>query len=302
MKLSKVSYRLYSLLIGGFFIFAISSIRAEVVVIGQQDFETGTIPTTNGWSFGAQSGGQVSISSTANSNLNGSKGSLRGVYPTPGSGNVYIWGSFDFASLNLNDVYIDFWAKMPNAKYGLKFLKVFGQRVDTKYANTTIGLDYTGVDYGGMYCVSFGDGTTPSNDMQNVINFSGEYPDWIGRSFGKSALSLSSPQRKLWASSNWGDTWHHFRIRIKFNSGTTLANEVADGAYYVEIDNKVYVDAKGVFNRHYSNLPIQKIAFFDWTQGGGYPFEIWYDDIKITTGGFMDKRPAPPIQPLMILN
>ncbi len=302
MKLSKLN-RLYSLLIGGIFVFAISSLRAEVVIIGQQDFESGVVPSTNGWSFGAQSGGQVSVSTVANSNLNGSRGSLRGIYPKPGTGGVFIWGSWDLAALNLNDVYIDFWAKMPNAKYGLKFLKVFGQRAGNtnNVANTTFGLDYTGVDYGAMYCVSFGDGTTASNDTQNVINFNGEYPDWIGRSFGKPSLSLLSPQKRIWSSSNWGDTWHHFKIHIKFNSGTTQSTEVADGEYYVEIDDKVYVDAKGLFNRHYSNLPIQNISFFDWTQGGGYPFEIWYDDIKITTGGFFDKRPAPPIQPQMIL-
>lgn len=303
MKLSKLGYRLYSLLVGGCFLFAITSLRAEVVIIGQQDFESGTALSTNGWTFGAQSGGQLSVSTTANLNLNGSKGSLKGSYPKPGAGGMFMWGSFDIASRNLNDVYVDFWAKMPNAKFGLKFLKVFGQRVgnNNDVANTTFGLDYTGVDYGGMYCVSFGDGSTPSNDTQNVINFNGEYPNWVGRSFSKAGLSVSLPQKKIWASSNWGDSWHHFRIHIKFNSGTTQSNEVANGEYYVEIDDKVYVDAKGLFNRHYSNLPIQSIAFFDWTQGGGYPFEIWYDDIKISTGGFVDKRPAPPIQPLMIL-
>ena len=188
---------------------------------------------------------------------------------------------------------------MPNAKYGLKFVKVFGQRSDTNYANTTFGLDYTGIDYGAMYTIGFGDGSSSSNDMQNAINFSGEDPSWVGRSYGKAVLN--TPQKKLWASSSWSDSWHHFRIHIKFNSGTTQANEVADGEYYVEIDDKVYVDAKNVFNRHYSNAPIQKVAFLDWTQGGGYPFEIWYDEIKITTGGFFDKRPVPPVAPTMIL-
>jgi hypothetical protein len=151
-----------------------------------------------------------------------------------------------------------------------------------------------------MYCVSFGDGTGVANDTDKVINFNGEYPSWIGRAYGKGAV-VTLAQKNIWAASNWGTTWHHFKIHIKFNSGTSAATEVADGEYYVEIDDKVYVDAKGIFNRHYSNKPIQKISFFDWSQGGTAPFEIWYDDIKITTGGFDDRKPAPPIQPQLII-
>ncbi len=299
MKLFNLSYRLYSLLLGGFLLLAASSLNAEVVVIGQQDFESSVIPATNGWGFGSQGGGQISISTDTNLNLNASQGSLRGTYPKPGAGGVYVWGGFDFASLNLSDVYIEFWAKMPNVKYGVKFLKIFGQSTATNYANTTFGLDYTGVDYGAMYCVSYGDGASVTNDTQNVINFTGENPSWVGRSLGAAIVSL--PQKKLWSSASWGQLWHHFKIRVKFNSGTTQATEVADGAYYVEIDDKIYVDAKNLLNRHYSNKPIQKISFFDWSQGGSSPFEVWYDDIKVTTGGFFDRRPTPPIQPTMIL-
>jgi hypothetical protein len=36
----------------------------------------------------------------------------------------------------------------------------------------------------------------------------------------------------------------------------SAADEVADGAYYVEIDGQVYVDATGLFNRHWSNGPM----------------------------------------------
>jgi hypothetical protein len=197
---------------------------------------------------------------------------------------VYVWASYDLSDLDTRDLWVEFRAKMPGAKQGLKFLKIFGQD-QNGYANTTFGLDYTGVDFGSMYQVSFGDGSGTSNDTANVINFNGEYPEWIGRSFG--TASVLTPQNQIWASSNWGTEWHHFRIHVKFNSGTSAADEVADGEYYVEIDGTVYVDAQGLFNRHWSNGPIDRVELFGWAQNGSQPFEIWYDDVRLSTGGFL---------------
>ncbi len=117
-----------------------------------------------------------------------------------------------------------------------------------------------------------------------MINLDGTYPNWIGRSHG--IAKLSTPQNSIWSGSNWGTDWHHFKMRVKFNSGTTAANEVADGAYSLEIDGKLYAEATGLFNRHYSNGSIESVAMFNWAQNGDAPFEIWYDDFKITTGGF----------------
>jgi len=176
---------------------------------------------------------------------------------------------------------------MPGAKQGLKFLKIFGIRDSVGYANTTFGLDYTGADgdFGDMYQVSFGDGSVKANDTASVIFFNGDAPSWIGRSYGQAIVE--TPQKKRWSSDNWGVDWHHFKMHVKFNSGTTPQNEVADGAYYVEIDDKVYVKATGLFNRHYSNQSIDCVTFFDWAQNGTAPFEVWLDDIRITTGGFL---------------
>jgi len=299
MNFFKLTRGLCSILVSAIFASSVTSSYAEVVIIGQQNFESGSLPTDPGWGFGSQSGGTISVSKDKSLNYNGSAGSIKATYPnTPGD--MYVWGGVDVGALNLQDVYVEFWAKLPTAKkHGVKFLKVFGQRSGTNYANSTFALDYTGVDIGAMYCVGFGDGTTVENDVQNVILFDSTYPNYVGRSYGKAVVS--TPQKKMWASSSWGTDWHHFRFRVKFNSGTTKATEVADGAYYVEIDDKVYVDAKNIFNRHYSNLPIQKIQFFDWSQGANGPFELWYDDIKITTGGFDDRKPAPPTQPKLII-
>src|ERR1700761_3626378 len=97
---------------------------------------------TGGWSFGSQAGGSVAISTNTSLNYNGDSGSVMGSYPAA-SGNVYAWGDFSVASLNTEDIYIDFWAKMPAAKQGLKFLKIFGGTQGTGYANTTFALDYT---------------------------------------------------------------------------------------------------------------------------------------------------------------
>lgn len=186
---------------------------------------------------------------------------------------------------------------MPAVKQGLKFLKIFGQSpVNGNYANTTFALDYTGGDPGSMYQVSFGDGSTVGNDTGNVINFDGTYPAWIGRSYGKAVLS--TPQKASFGSVKWGTSWHHFQMRVKFNSGTTSANEVNDGAYYVAIDGNVYVNATGLFNRNPSNGPIDRVELFGWSQNGASPFEIWYDNVKISTGGFMN--PSTPMAPANI--
>jgi hypothetical protein len=217
----------------------------------------------------------------------GSAGSIVGAYPAP-TGGVYVWGAFDLSALALEDVYVEFWARMPGALHGLKFLKVFGGNAggDTQsYANTTFALDYTGVDYGCMYQVSFGDGTGIANDTANVVNFDGSNPEYVGRSYGRGAV-VQTPQKSRWASSNWGTSWHHFRLRAKYNSGTSAANETADGAYYVEIDGNVYVNATGLFNRNFSNAPIDRIEIFGWSQSGSEAFSVQYDDLTISTGGF----------------
>ena len=247
-----------------------------------------------GWSIGAQNGGSIGVQSTPGPN-GSTVDALVGDYPVAGNGANYVWANYSVASLNTEDVYIEFWAKMPSQyKGGLKFLKVFGQFTpSTGYANTTIGAEYTAAPYGAMTQVGFGDGTSLSNDSQNVINLDGQYPDWIGRSYGTAVVQ--TPQMSAFPGSAWGTAWHHFRIHIKFNSGTTSQNEVANGEYYLEIDGKVYVDATGLYNRNPANKPIDQIGFFGWAQGDTEPFQVWYDDIRISTGGFMSSPlPDPP--------
>ncbi len=260
-----------------------------------QNFDV--MPPSQEWTIGSQAGGSISVSTATNLNHRGSAGSLKGTYPAA-TGGVYVWTTYNVAALRTNDIYVEFWARMPAAKQGLKFLKVFSGNTggaSNNYANTTFGLDYTGTDPGSLYQVAFGDGTQIANDVANVINLDGTYPQWIGRSYG--TARVLTPQRSRFKSSDWGTGWHHFKMRVKFNTGTTAQNEIADGAYYLEIDNKVYVDATGLFNRHYSNAPIDRIELFGWAQNGSTPFELWYDDVRISTEGFSDTPPLSPPRP-----
>ena len=241
-----------------------------------------TIP---GWSLGSQDGGSLVLSTNTALNYNNEATSLQASYPANIPGGVFVWGAYSLTALKTEDVYVEFWAKMPAAKEGLKFLKVFGVNNNGTYANTTFGLDYTGVDFGSMYEIGFGDGTGTANDMANAIIFDGSNPSWIGRSYGKA--TVQTPQGHAFSSSMWGTTWHHFRVHVKFNTGTTSANEVNDGEYYVEIDGNVYVNATGLFNRNPVDGPIDRVELFGWSQNASSAFQVWYDDVRITTGGFV---------------
>jgi hypothetical protein len=255
---------------------------AEVQVLFEENFDSGELKKIPGWGVGYQAGGFVGVSTDPKEVLGNKGGSLKATYPKA-NGGIYGWAGFDMKPYDTYEVYVEFHAKMPKAKEGIKFLKIFGG------ANTTFGLDYTGISTGkgSMYQVSFGDGTTTQNDTQNVINFNSAHPQWIGRSYGTAVVE--TPEKKGWTAEDWGDSWHHFRFKIKFNSVETtggVIKEIHDGAYYVEIDGKVFVNATGLLNRHPSNEPIRKVAFLDWSQNISEPFEIWYDNIRITLGGF----------------
>lgn len=251
-----------------------------------------------GWSFSTVKDGSIGVEATELPTSTAEEGeALEGSYPVAGAGAQYVIANYDVTNLHTEDIYIDFWAKMPGAKEGCKFVKVFGERSTIggaeSNANTTVGTNYTGGDYGSLVSVEFGDGTTIRNDSQNAIMFDGQYPQWVGRSYG--TARVLTPQMSSFSSQDWGTAWHHFRIHEKFNSGTTPQNEVPDGEYYVEIDGKVYVDATGVYNRNPVDGPITIVEFFGWAQKNPQAFQLWYDDIRISTGGFMSTPlPDPP--------
>jgi len=247
-----------------------------------------------GWNFGTVRGGSLVLGTTESPKLAGANTiALEGSYPVPGAGGQYVHADYNLASLQTEDIYIEFWAKMPGAKGGCKFLKIFSdESAATGYARLTIGPNYSGGDYGSIYMISFGDGTVRVNDGQHGIWLDGTHPRSIGRSYGKA--TVLTPQNSAFRSADWGTAWHHFRVHVRFNSGTTAQNEVPDGEVYLEIDGKVYADATGLYNRNPVNGPIHNIEFFGWAQQDPQPFQVWLDDIRISTGGFMPQVPNEP--------
>lgn len=251
--------------------------------------------TPPGWSFSTLRGGSIGVAATASPTSTANAEALEGSYPLPGAGGQFILANYNLSSLQTEDVYIEFWAKMPGAKGGCKFVKIFGDHPVTtnSYADTTIATNYAGGDFGSIYQISFGDGAPLANDSQHAIWLDGTHPQSIGRSYG--TATVLTPQHSAFTSTDWGTAWHHFRIHVKFNSGTTSQNQVADGEYYLEIDGKVYVNATGLYNRNPANGPIHTVEFFGWAQSDPQAFQLWYDDIRISTGGFMSQPlPDPP--------
>jgi hypothetical protein len=242
-------------------------------LIFSDDFTSGS-PDAGWTNYGAQNGGTLAVASNA----------WKGVMAA-GVNDTTVYATKNIAALNLSDIYIQFRAKMPASKHGIKFCKIFGQD-DGTYANCTFGLNFTGIDNGGMLGVGFGDGagSNTTNDNTNEIFFDSARSSSPGRAPSPTILR---PMDADFASTDWGTDWHTFRLRVKFNSGTTALNEVADGAFYVEIDGNVYLNATGLFNRHYSNPPISSVGIWNFTQGTPPSnFELWYDDFKILTDGF----------------
>jgi hypothetical protein len=275
----------------------LSGVSVGQEVLFENNFDDGRLPSAQGTYFSAVpgQGGILSVSSDNSLNYNGSLGSLRAQYPTAvGDGGYYFWTGYTMPRRDITELFIEFKAKMPGPnREGVKFLKVFSWNETGKgYANTTFQAD----ENGSLRHISFADGTINENDVANVIFFDGAYPEWVGRSYGTAVMK--TPQK---AAFNWDTSWHHLRYYIKFNSGNSAATEVPDGEYYVEIDGKVYLHAKNVFNRHHSNLPIEKVELLGWAQNGRAPFEVWYDDVKISTGNFVTNpimlglEPKPPL-------
>lgn len=217
-------------------------------------------------------------------------GALRMDYPALTGDPVYQGGIYNSLHFNVpngyKELYIKFDAKMPNAKHGLKFCKIFG-RSGSGCANTTFALDYTNQDNGAMRYVGFGDGSGITNDTAALQYLNGG-TSLLGRSSGLATV-VSGGQ--MFDSSDWGTGWHTFRLKIKFNDGTTAENEVNNGEILVNIDGVDYVHTTGLFNRHYSNGDIGYISFGDWTQApfaGSPAFDIHFDNIFISRHGFYE--------------
>jgi len=233
------------------------------------------------FSFGSQNGGVMDFAN----------GYLSVQYPANGI-EMYNWWSMGVLDQQTSEIFVEFDARLPDNKQGFKFLKIFGENIDGGYANVTFGLDYTGIDHGGLLVVSFGDGSNTENDTANIIRLDGTDPSFIGRSYQTTAHVIT-PQNKSFSSTDWGTNWHHFRFYWKFDTALSVEEESnddingsANGAAYLEIDSVPYVIATGLLNRHITNsLNIRSVSLTDWTQNNT-AFTAQYDNIIVTTGGF----------------
>lgn len=184
----------------------------------------------------------------------------------------------------LSDAYVEFDARFPGNVNGSKFVKFFGRRNGDNYHNSTFNLLWGTGDFANIL---FSDGSDVAGDASHVIPFDSQpSPQNIGRGFGTAVVQV--PQGKIFSATDWGNEWHHFKFRYKQNDGTTSGNEVPNGAFYVEIDGDVYLDAQNLFNRHHTNEPgLSKIEFGGWAQGGGGAFEMQIDNVRVSAGGFI---------------
>ena len=258
------------------------------VVLVNEQFTDGVLPpastvnTSVAWSSGAKNSSTIAI--VDDPDFPSGK-AVEGIYPAQTQG-IDVWHSLDVSALLISEIFIEFKAKMIGTPGSCKFMKVFGLpdfngNANGDYANCTLQPQ---VNTGGRIAqMGYGDGSVLTNDFANVINFDGSSPESAGRSYPATA----DPYAPQGASfSDWTGV-NTFRVHVKFNSGTTAGDEVADGKFYVEINNTVYIAATGLFNRHYENGPISKIGFFDWTQGNNEQLQLRFSDIKISTGGFI---------------
>ena len=242
---------------------------------GPYDFSSNTAPVDPNYFAWTNAGGTLDYSN----------GYVRGTYPE----------GVDEASCGIDialpaeaqEIYVEFKARMNGAVHGLKFCKLFGQTGSNGYANCTFGLDYTGIDNGGMLVWSFGDGASAGNqDTTHIISLNESLSTTsIGRNTGTAVIAAENGE---FASSDWGSDWHTFRLYFKHSTGLTSETEVADGAVYIEIDGVVMLDAGTLFTRHFNNGQfIESVQPFGWTQGSAPNFHIDYDDIVISQGGFV---------------
>lgn len=206
--------------------------------------------------------------------VNISNGVLTYTYPV--TGYDYPYFGVDISQHNSRSVCAEFDARMPGNKHGSKFFKVFSQNVTGRgYANSTFQLEG---DNGEMNGILLGIGSDIENDAATRLLLNGDYRYWQ-RNW------QSVVWNKVTDTFQWSNNWHHMKLCMRFNSGDSAATEVQDGAYRIEIDGVVRLDVRNIFNRHYLNLPIEKVELFGVAQSTG-SFEIQYDNLKISIGDF----------------
>ncbi len=231
-------------------------------VLFQDDFNYTDAFSNHGW-------GEVSAQSSvaANSGPDGSN-SLKISFSADQINRQHNWK----APANTQELYIKYNFKMDcgtgKCVGGAKFLKLFGIRNGTIYANTTTGMVYQtslleGLSYG---C------TGDTRDTAAMINYNGS---------GGAACSPLTLSGTLPGAINPIDgKWHTWEVHMKYND-----NGQNNGIYDVWYDGTKILGITGVNNRSDNDS-----KYFDYIQLGGWnqyyggiPYNILYDNLVIST-------------------
>jgi len=164
--------------------------------------------------------------------------------------------------------------------------KFYGQRSGDNQANATYTMEYL---TGDVSYIGYGDGagTNPvQNDTSNgVATFT---PNFI--STGRAGpLPRTVVNGGMFTAADWGDgsVWHKFQLRLKRNYGTSAADEINDGIVEMRINDTVRARGVNVYNRHWSNAPLDYVEFLSYSQQNT-PFTLDFKNITVSKHGWID--------------
>lgn len=250
--------------------------RMDVSMISNGANLLGSAANNARWEFNVKDGASLT------KNNDGTYDYVRGTYPAVAAP----WNKviFKFDRRDETDICVQFWARK-SAGGMPKFVKFYGQN-NGGYANTTFkGADYVN---GTIDAIGYGDGTGTTNDSQMGVYYdTGRNTDfYTGR---PGSLTRSFVNGGKFDVGEWGDgsAWQKFQLRVKFNSGTTALNEVNDGIVESRINNVVRCRGENIFNRHYSNPPLDSVEFLSYVQGAP-AFTMDIRSITVSRNGWID--------------
>jgi len=253
--------------------------RMDVSMVADGANLVGSAATTGPWEYNVSDGGNIKKYTDSGTPY------ARGLYTAGATCNNYI--RFIFPERTEKDIYIKFLARK-SAGGMPKFVKFYGQILPT---NQTANTTFKGADYvlGEITTVSYGDGSGTSNDSTFGASYDTGYDSdaYVGRS---GSLPRTFVHGGKFTAAEWGDgtEWHKFEFHVKFNSGTTALNEINDGCVECRIDGVMRCAAYNIFNRHYSNLPLNYVNVMDLVQGAYPTFTLDVKELTVSKYGWID--------------
>ncbi|QQR77584.1 MAG: fibronectin type III domain-containing protein [Candidatus Moraniibacteriota bacterium] len=256
-----------------FFLFADMSI-AQAAVLFQDNFNYTDSVNNHGWSAGSTS------SIAVGAGPDGSN-ALKIIYNCDSNSCGDRWHNWD-APANTQELDIKFNFKFDcgsgSCVGGTKFLKLFGIRNGTNYANTTTATTYQTNIFDQL---SYGcSGTT--RDTASIVTYA-----------GSSSCGGTVTGTKPGPINAMDGNWHTWELHMKYND-----NSQTNAIYEVWYDNVKVIGLTGITNRDNSNsLYFDYICLGGWNQFyGGSPYSVYYDNVVIsnTPGGSDTTPPAWP--------